>query len=144
VSTLQALRTNVFPFEFTVQGLPISHQTHNRAKLQAWKEAVRAAAHADWPGIPPTTELVQLKVICYYDTDPPDVDNFHKPIQDALQGLVYVSDAQVTDAAPAKRDINGSFYVRYMPAILARAFERGDEFVHVIVELAPDQGVLIR
>lgn len=134
-----------FPFDFVVAGLPISHQTRNRAKLRQWVADVLAAAQAAWPpGEAPSQESIELTVVTYYDTTSPDVDNFHKPIQDALQGLVYVNDSQITDAHPSKRNINGKFEVRGMPPLLAQAFVDGDEFVHVHVDLAPDHARLIQ
>jgi crossover junction endodeoxyribonuclease RusA len=137
-------RIDPFPFEFTVVGLPLSHQTKNKPKLRAWKARVRAAAEALWPPAePPTDHLVKVTVVCYYESRFPDVDNFHKPIQDALQGLVYKDDKQVTDGAPSRREINSPFVVRYMSPVLASAFVAGDEFVHVIVDHPPDPTKLI-
>jgi crossover junction endodeoxyribonuclease RusA len=64
------------------------------------RHPVRAAAAAAWPsGEPPTRDEVKLTVVCYFDSTTPDVDNFHKPIQDELQNLVYVNDSQVINAA---------------------------------------------
>jgi crossover junction endodeoxyribonuclease RusA len=141
----QLSQQEMLPFEFTVPGLPVSHQTRNKVKLRAWRATVRAAAEAAWPSSEaPTTDDVRLLVVCYYDSVPPDVDNFHKPIQDELEGLVYVNDSQVTDASSAKRDINGRYEIRRIAPVLARAFEVGHEFVHVKVDLPPDQGVLLR
>lgn len=136
---------DVFPFEFVVKGLPISHQSGNKAKLSQWRQQVRQAAEAAWPpGEAPTTDEVELTVVCYFEKSAPDVDNFHKPIQDELQDLVYKNDKQVVRARPCKEDINGRFLVRYIRPVLARAFEDGDEFVHVMVDLATDDGVLIQ
>jgi crossover junction endodeoxyribonuclease RusA len=133
-----------FPFAFVVTGLPISHQSKNRKKLSAWRASVRAAAVAAWPpSEPPTGDDVRLTVVCYFDSTSPDVDNFHKPIQDELEGLVYINDSQVVHALPSKLDINGRYVVRNIPSILARAFELGEEFVHIHVELAADDGKLI-
>jgi Holliday junction resolvase RusA-like endonuclease len=35
-----------------------------------------------------------------------DIDNIPKPISDALQGLVYLDDEQVTDVLCRKRNLN--------------------------------------
>jgi hypothetical protein len=66
-----------------------------------------------------------------------DNDNMLKPIQDALNKLVYEDDQQITDTYVRKTDINGSFRVRGMSAVLAEGFCRGNEFLHIKVEQAP-------
>jgi hypothetical protein len=39
-------RQRQLPFELTIAGLPILHQSRNRAKRTAWQQSVRAAASA--------------------------------------------------------------------------------------------------
>jgi hypothetical protein len=67
-----------------------------------------------------------------------DNDNMVKPIQDALNGLVYVDDRQITDTQLRKTDINGSFRVRGMSPVLAEGFVKGVEFLYIRIEAAPD------
>jgi crossover junction endodeoxyribonuclease RusA len=129
---------HLLPFEFVVIGTPISLQAKNRERLQAWKNSVRRAAEKFW-SISPTQELVELTVVYYYDmTTALDVDNIIKPIQDALIGLVYTDDRQVTDVISRKRDLNGSFRIRGMSRILAEGFCVGEEFLYIKVDIAPD------
>ena len=78
-----------FPLEFVVTGTPISHQSHNKALLRQWMEAVRVAAEARWPPTtPPITTDCLLIGVYYFGANPAllDNDNFIKPIQDALIG----------------------------------------------------------
>jgi len=128
----------MFPFEFTVLGTPISLQTRNRGRLQAWRQEVRDAAELVWDGCPPTEENVSFAVTYFYEGESLDVDNMIKPIQDALVGLVYVDDAQITDTSGHRRQIDGSFRIRGISLALAEAFVAGEEFVHVMVKLDPD------
>ena len=81
---------------------------------------------------------MRVTVTYYYDGPALDVDNMIKPIQDALVGLVYINDDQVTDAIGRKRDLNSSFRVRGMSSSLAEGFCRNNEFLHVRIEDAPD------
>jgi crossover junction endodeoxyribonuclease RusA len=60
-----------------------------------------------------------------------------KPIQDALIGLVYEDDRQLTDASVRKTNIDGLFYIRGASIVLLEAFSRGNEFLHVRIETAP-------
>ncbi|MGK7895586.1 MAG: RusA family crossover junction endodeoxyribonuclease [Xenococcus sp. (in: cyanobacteria)] len=130
-------------FEFIVDGPPVSQQTRRRERLRAWKAIVRQEAEKYWSSEQKTaTGLVMLKVTYFYDSVAMDVDNIVKPIQDAIIGLVYVDDNQITDVLVRKRDLSGNFRVENMTSILAEGFARGNEFLHILVTDAPDQEVL--
>lgn len=104
----------MFPFEFIVDGPPVSHQTRRPTRLLAWKQTVRAAAARRWPaGTAPVKIQLKIAVTYYHDgvAVRMDNDNMVKPIQDALNGLVYEDDHQITDTQVRKTDINGSFRV---------------------------------
>jgi Holliday junction resolvase RusA-like endonuclease len=136
----------VLPFEFIVDGPPVSHQTRHPARLRAWQATVRTAAVQRWPAnTPPYTSRLKLTVIYYHDgvAVRMDNDNMVKPIQDALNGLIYADDRQITDTYVRKTDLNGSFRVRGMSPVLAEGFCRGNEFLFVRIELAPDHEELI-
>ena len=69
-----------------------------------------------------------MLTVVYYHERPAvrmDNDNLVKPIQDALIGLVYVDDRQITDTRVRKTSIDGAFRVRHMSAVLAEGFVRG-------------------
>lgn len=72
-----------------------------------------------------------------------DNDNMVKPIQDALNGLVYVDDRLITDTQVRKTDLNGDFKVKGMSRVLADGFCSGNEFIYVKIENAPDHRELI-
>jgi crossover junction endodeoxyribonuclease RusA len=72
-----------------------------------------------------------------------DNDNLVKPIQDALNALVYVDDGLITDTSLRKTDLNGRFQVRGMSPILAEGFCSDEEFLYIQIEAAPDHGVLL-
>jgi Holliday junction resolvase RusA-like endonuclease len=135
----------VLPIEFRVTGTPISHQSRNRPLLAEWRDAVSQAARAAVPdSAAPVVTNVELHVVYYYEEGParPDEDNLLKPIQDALQGIVYRNDDQVMDGTCRKRDIDGKFNVRNVGMVIAEGFVDGREFVHVVVRDAPDPGVV--
>lgn len=129
----------MIPFEFIVEGPPVSLQTRNRARLQEWKNTVRTAAEQYWDSETPLP-YVQLKIYItyYYESVSPDVDNIIKPIQDALVGLVYNDDDQIVDTGCGKRNINGSFKVKGASPILVKGFVDAKEFLYVKVEEATD------
>jgi len=125
----------MLPFEFIVEGPPVSHQTKNRQRLNAWKNRVLVAAKKVVNnGSEPITEEVTFKITYYYDNYSPDVDNIIKPIQDALAGLIYVDDAQVVETSSRKRNINGAYKIRGASPTIIEGFLRGVDFLHIKVE----------
>ena len=71
-----------------------------------------------------------------------DIDNLPKPILDALKGLVYLDDEQVTDIVCHKRDLNRALRVANPSSVLAEGFSRGNQFLYIVIEEAPDQEVI--
>lgn len=133
----------MLPFEFTIQGPPVSHQTRNRARLQQWKQDVRVAAQTRVSaGVAPSPDAVQITITYYYEGDSPDVDNIIKPIQDALNGLVFVDDAQVSETKSRKRPLNGSYQIKGASGVLLQGFAAGLGFLHIRVSNSVHNGVL--
>ena len=134
----------MIPFEFVVVGTPVSVQAKNRKRLGAWKAKVKANAIAEWPAEDDPSEIeLQATIVFYYDEAFPDTDNIIKPILDALCGVVYFDDSQITDVHTSRRDLNGSFTVKGMAPVLARGFSKASDFVYVRIEQPPDPQELI-
>lgn len=127
--------------EFTVTGPPVSAQSKNKALKRAWINRVKNAARVTWTAeAVPYSGLVKVTIVYFYEAKKLDGDNLAKPILDALQGLIYNNDAQVTDVAVRRTNIEGRFRIRKMSQALANAFSRGDEFIHVRIDEQPDHG----
>jgi len=124
----------VIPFEFYLDGPPLSQNTRNKRRLNAWKKRVRREASARWPaGEAPVTTEVSVKITYFYNSESPDVDNMIKPIQDALKGIVYEDDSQVGDTSSRKSRIDGVFKISGVSPELAVRLARGRDFVRVRV-----------
>jgi len=138
----------MLPFEFVVIGKPVSHQNKVRKRVNDWKKQVRETAESNWNQTTPLGDNVQVIITHYYDADPgdesavPDSDNIVKPIRDALNGLIYVDDYQITDFISRRRNLNGSFRIKGISPALAEGFSQGEEFLHIKIEAAPDPGDL--
>ena len=78
----------------------------------------------------------------YCETMIGDMDNVREAIQDALQGIAYHNDRQVSEGHDRRLNINGSFQVRHMSPRLAMAFSDGRPFVHIEVWSNPNQEVI--
>lgn len=132
--------------EFTVSGAPASHQARSRVRLRDWQRAVRDAASTVWPmQQTPFSGRVKITVVYYHEGSEVriDNDNLLKPIQDALIGLIYVDDRQITDTVIRKTSIDGQFVLRGISPILAAAFSQGVQFVYIRVDDAPDHAELL-
>lgn len=133
--------------EFTVSGAPASHQAQSRVRLRDWRGAVRDAASAVWPAQQtPLAGRLQITVVYYHEGSEVrlDNDNVLKPIQDALIGLIYVDDRQITDTMIRKTSIDGQFVLRGISPILAAAFSQGVQLVYIRVDDAPDHAELLK
>lgn len=72
------------------------------------------------------TGLVMLQITYFYDSVQIDIDNIVKPIQDAIKGLAYVDDNQVSDLLVRKRNLSGNFRIENMTSTLAEGFASGN------------------
>src|SRR5262249_43353200 len=132
--------------EFTVVGPPLSHQTRNKAKLQAWRDAVRVAAAKGGGGKEALTVPLKMTVVYYHEGSAIRVDNDNRvrPIQDALKGLVYVDDKLITDTSVRKTDIDQPFVVRRASMVLLEALSVGNEFLHITIGPAPSHAIPLK
>ena len=122
-------------FEFLIPKRPVSLQTKNRHNLQAWKNFVRAEASKTWFEPPSQTGTnIHITLVYLCDEAPVDTDNIVKPIQDALIGLVYTDDQDVTDIESHRRPLSGTFDLTELPDLLTRGLSQGDECVYVHIQ----------
>lgn len=119
--------------EFLIPRRPVSLQTRNASNLQAWKRYVRAEADKAWSGQPINAAGFELKIVYLCNEAPVDVDNIIKPIQDALDGLVYTSDLLVTDVESHRRPLRGTYEIVRFPPLLLQGLLSEQECVYVAV-----------
>lgn len=80
-----------------------------------------------------------MEIVYFYEGAGADVDNIIKPIQDALKGLAYEDDEQVTDLVSRKRSLDADLRVSDPSEVLAEGFDQRREFLYVLVREASDQ-----
>ncbi len=116
------------PFEFLIKSRPVSQQTRRRERLREWKEFVRQEATRYWTSTHvPANGPVCITLVYLYDEAALDVDNFIKPIQDALAGLAFSDDSVITDVVIRRRQLRGTFDLSRASSVLIEGFEYGDE-----------------
>jgi hypothetical protein len=86
-----------FPFEFIVQGTPVSFQRSNTAAKQEWKELVRSASSNKLPAMHFATDKPLSVTLYYYPEDrmAGDIDNIVKLTLDGMMPHLYQDDAQI-------------------------------------------------
>ena len=101
-------------------------------------------AEQHWPaGELSATGQVMLTITYFYESESSmDIDNIPKPISDALKGLVYLDDEQMTDALCRKRSLSSNLRIENPSSVLAEGLSRGNEFLYIVVVEAPDQEVI--
>ncbi|MCY4623330.1 MAG: RusA family crossover junction endodeoxyribonuclease [bacterium] len=143
----EALRET--PFEFVIEGPAVSQQARDKQRLCWWKEKVKEAAGERWmadpltTGSPVTVSITYFSKITYTAKREPseahDVDNLAKPILDAMMGIVYYDDSQVSDLLVRIRGFETQ--IVNQPAGLAEYLRESRSVVHVSVDPAPSPRV---
>ena len=120
------------PFEFVIERTPLSQQADGR-RLRAWKRDVKSVAGQAWDAEPPLDGEVRVAITYYFKGESLDIDNMPKPILDALNGLVYADDRQITDLVCRKRDRNRDLEFENPSSILVETLGRSEQFLHITV-----------
>ena len=126
--------------EFTVEGPPVSHQTRDKASLQNWKRIIRAEAARCWGAKSPLTCKLKCTIINFHEGNVAslDDDNLVKPIRDAMNKLVYDDDSQICYSETIHVSIDAAIKLRRASGILLAAFSKGEEFLYIRIDDAPD------
>lgn len=134
----------MLPFEFIIHRRPLSIQTANRARLQAWKQYVAGEAAKAWGGRGPMA-LVELRLSLVFlcESTPLDADNVIKPVQDALSGVVYEDDDQIADVDSHRRFFADAMDLTGLPDVLVSAILGGEECVYVRIEESGELGAYL-
>ncbi len=134
----------MLPFEVVIDGAPVSQQARRRARLRDWISKVENEAKNNWPEDElPVVDSIMVKITYFYEEDVSpkiDVDNISKPILDALKGVVFADDSQVTDLLCRKRR-SKNIRVESSSDILLEQLDQKNEFLFIVVQDAPDQEV---
>lgn len=124
-------------FEFVIPQRPVSLQASTKG-LGKWKTFVTTEARKYWSSPPVKTIGLELMLVYLSDVAPPDIDNIIKPIQDAMNGLVYDDDFQITDVHAHRRTVCGAYDITNLSPELIRAIDLGRECVYVRIRPGRD------
>ena len=100
---------------------------------------MHSVAEKSWNTDPPFRGEVMVSITYFFEGASLDVDNIPKPILDALKGLVYFDDSQVTDLLCRKRDLNSDLRIQNPSSVLIETFQQSEQFLHISVINALNQ-----
>ena len=97
-----------------------------------------------WPaGEPPALGPIRIVITHVFTGASSDLDNLAKPVLDALKGLAYEDDGQVTDIIMKKRDLARNLRTRDIdPFAVECPGAPARSSLHVLVEEARDLEVV--
>ena len=131
------------PFEFVIEGPPVSQQNPHGRRKRKWKQRVRNAAERRWDSKSPFVGEVMVTITYFFSGASLDVDNIPKPILDALNGLIFLDDTQVSDLLCRKRDRMEDLRIQNPSLLLLENLHKSSQFLHVNVATALSQEVAI-
>ena len=120
-------------FEFLIPERPVSVQARRRQRVREWQQFVADQAAKTWEQAPITDQHLQLTLVYLCGDAPVDTDNIIKPILDALKGLIYEDDVQITDVESRRRPLASLFdyNVDKWPDQLLQGLLSGNECVYL-------------
>lgn len=118
-------------FELLLPRRPLSHQAKNSANKQAWRNYIYGRAFSIWKQTPISSGALHFTVVYLCESDPSDINNVIKPIQDALNSLVYSDDSLIWDISGHMRLLSEPIDIVGLPEQLQEAIIRGLECVYI-------------
>lgn len=120
--------------DFLLPRRPVSHQTKHSVSREAWRDYVFGRAMQAWPAKPVMNYPLKFTMVYLSDDPKPgDINNFVKPIQDALCGLIYADDSMILDVSAHMRLLSESNSITGLPQLLAKAIVNGESSVYIAI-----------
>lgn len=120
-------------FELLLPRRPVSHQSKNKINKKAWQDYIYGRAFSIWKQNPISKGSLKFTVVYLCESDPCDINNVIKPIQDALNSLVYADDSLIWDVTGHMRLLSGLIDTANLPVQLSDAIAQGIECVYIRV-----------
>ena len=119
-------------YSFSVIGAPVSSQAHKSKEI--WKTVVGEAAKTcvEKPLQIGVRVDLQIDWFSHGSRNKPDVDNILKPILDALKGLLYVDDNQVSSVTSRHNDTDSVLHFIEEPIQIIEPLLSGNkEYIYI-------------
>ncbi|MCC7048365.1 MAG: RusA family crossover junction endodeoxyribonuclease [Alphaproteobacteria bacterium] len=111
--------------------------------MAPWKATILEAARRQWPvGEEPIGVECSISIVHFYAGAAMDVDNFAKPLLDAIKGLVLLDDHLVSQLTVRRTDLAALLPMSGYPRDVQPYIRAGSDFVYLRVDRAPNHEVL--
>lgn len=125
--------------DFLLPRRPLSQQAKHASTKRSWREYVYGRALHAWSGAPLQNRPLKFTMVYLsIGSNAGDINNFVKPVQDALCGLVYADDVLIRDVSAHFRLFRDFRFVGSLPEKLADAVLSGGECVYVAISDSTD------
>lgn len=125
--------------DFLLPRRPLSQQAKHKSARRSWRDYVYGRALHAWSGAPLQNRPLKFTMVYLsLGSNAGDINNFVKPVQDALCGVVYADDVLIRDVAAHLRLFGDFRAVGQLPAKLADAVLDGRECVYVAISDSTD------
>lgn len=131
-------------FELLLPRRPLSYQAKDSDNKQAWKDYIYGRAFAVWKQNPISARALRFTVVYLCERDPCDINNVIKPIQDALNSLIYADDGLIRDVIGHMRLLSEPIDIVGLPEKLRDAVIQGNECVYVSISESSELNSEIR
>ncbi|WP_217550298.1 RusA family crossover junction endodeoxyribonuclease [Pantoea sp. GbtcB22] len=120
--------------EFLLPRAPVSHQSKSAKHKSEWQDYVYGRARQAWKGMPiVNSPLKFLMIYISEESAQGDINNFVKPVQDALNSCIYADDSLVKDVSAHMRILSEPNAITGLPYILKEAIIEGIACVYVAI-----------
>jgi len=120
--------------DFVLPRRPVSHQTKDASQRRAWRAYIYGRARLAWPARPLVNYPLKFTMVYLSKAEwPGDINNFVKPVQDALCALIYADDSMIRDVSAHVRAVDVNHNMDGLPAKLAEAIASGSTCVYVAI-----------
>jgi hypothetical protein len=120
--------------DFVLPCRAYSYQTKDASHRRAWIDYVYGRARLAWPARPLVNYPLKFTMVYLsHSPRPGDINNFVKPVQDALCALIYADDSMIRDVSAHVRGVDVNHNKDGLPAKLAQAIATGDTCVYVAI-----------
>jgi Holliday junction resolvase RusA-like endonuclease len=120
-------------FELLLPRRPLSYQAKDSHNKQAWKDYIYGRAFTIWKQNPISAGPLRFTTVYLCERDPCDINNIIKPIQDALNSLVYADDSLIRDVTGHMRLLSEPIDIVGLPEQLQDAVIQGSECVYISI-----------
>ncbi|WP_343761555.1 RusA family crossover junction endodeoxyribonuclease [Deinococcus depolymerans] len=126
------MQTNDVIFEMVLPRRPVSYNARGRPGYRRWKDYIINHAKILWREsiLEGSDYYFQIIYICH--ENPVDVDNIIKGVQDALVGVLYADDVNISDISAHRRFTSEKIIIEELPDKLRNELDNRQQMADTV------------